>query len=99
MHEHRAAPPKVAESARSREEGAGDYRVREDLSRDDSRVHEFMQWDGTIITDSGLPLFSLEGLRTMSETASRSALISDGSKAIFTAESVMQIERNLVVPT
>ncbi len=71
-------------------------RPGDELIRDLGGLHDFMQWDGPILTDSGgFQVFSLEGLRTVSEdgVAFRSHL--DGSKHAFTPESVMQIERNL----
>src|SRR5260370_38554077 len=43
-------------------------RPGDELIRDFGGLHEFMQWDGPILTDSGgFQVFSLEGLRTVSE--------------------------------
>src|SRR5688572_16416230 len=59
-------------------------------------LHRFMGWDGPILTDSGgFQVFSLEGLRTVSEDGVEFRSHIDGSKHVFTPESVMQIERNL----
>jgi queuine tRNA-ribosyltransferase len=59
-------------------------------------LHEFMRWDGPILTDSGgFQVFSLEGLRTVDEEGVEFRSHLDGSKRRFTPESVMRIERNL----
>jgi queuine tRNA-ribosyltransferase len=59
-------------------------------------LHEFMSWDGPILTDSGgFQVFSLEGLRTVDEDGVDFRSHIDGSKRRFTPESVMRIERNL----
>jgi len=59
-------------------------------------LHEFMRWDGPILTDSGgFQVFSLEGLRTVDEDGVDFRSHIDGSRRRFTAESVMRIERNL----
>jgi queuine tRNA-ribosyltransferase len=55
-----------------------------------------MGWDGPILTDSGgFQVFSLEGLRSVSEDGVEFRSHIDGSLHMFTPESVMQIERNL----
>lgn len=59
-------------------------------------LHTFMGWDGPILTDSGgFQVFSLETLRTVTEEHVEFRSHIDGSKRVFTPESVMQIERNL----
>lgn len=59
-------------------------------------LHDFMRWDGPILTDSGgFQVFSLEGLRTVEEDGVDFRSHIDGSKRRFTPESVMRIERNL----
>ena len=59
-------------------------------------LHRFMGWSGPILTDSGgFQVFSLEGLRTVSEDGVEFRSHIDGSKRFFTPELVMQIERNL----
>jgi queuine tRNA-ribosyltransferase len=66
------------------------------LIRDLGGLHRFMGWDGPILTDSGgFQVFSLEGLRTVSEDGVEFRSHLDGSKRVFTPESVMAIERNL----
>jgi queuine tRNA-ribosyltransferase len=67
-----------------------------ELIRDFGGLHPFMGWDGPILTDSGgFQVFSLEGLRTVSEEGVEFRSHIDGSLHAFTPESVMQIERNL----
>ena len=71
-------------------------RPGDELIRDFGGLHRFMQWDGPILTDSGgFQVFSLEGLRTVSEEGVEFRSHLDGSTHVFTPESVMEIERNL----
>ncbi|HWH51621.1 MAG TPA: tRNA guanosine(34) transglycosylase Tgt [Gemmatimonadaceae bacterium] len=71
-------------------------RPGDELIRDLGGLHEFMQWSGPILTDSGgFQVFSLEGLRTVSENGVEFRSHLDGSLHLFTPERVMQIERNL----
>jgi queuine tRNA-ribosyltransferase len=71
-------------------------RPGDELIRDFGGLHPFMGWDGPILTDSGgFQVFSLEGLRTVSEEGVEFRSHLDGSRHVFTPESVMQIERNL----
>ena len=71
-------------------------RPGDELIRDLGGLHRFMQWDGPILTDSGgFQVFSLEGLRTVSEDGVQFRSHIDGSLHTFTPESVMQIEHNL----
>ena len=71
-------------------------RPGDELIRDFGGLHQFMAWDGPILTDSGgFQVFSLEGLRTVSEDGVEFRSHIDGSQHAFTPESVMQIERNL----
>ena len=66
-------------------------RPGDELIRDFGGLHEFMGWDGPILTDSGgFQVFSLEGLRTVSEDGVEFRSHIDGSKHVFTPESVMQ---------
>lgn len=59
-------------------------------------LHAFMAWNGPILTDSGgFQVFSLETLRTVSEDGVEFRSHIDGSRRVFTPESVMQIERQL----
>jgi queuine tRNA-ribosyltransferase len=71
-------------------------RPGDEVIRDFGGLHSFMAWDGPILTDSGgFQVFSLEGLRTVSEDGVEFRSHIDGSLHMFTPESVMQIERNL----
>jgi queuine tRNA-ribosyltransferase len=71
-------------------------RPGDELVRDMGGLHEFMQWHGPILTDSGgFQVFSLEGLRTIDEDGVDFRSHIDGSLRRFTPERVMQIERNL----
>jgi queuine tRNA-ribosyltransferase len=71
-------------------------RPGDELVREMGGLHEFMQWPGPILTDSGgFQVFSLEGLRKVSEEGVEFQSHIDGSRRFFTPEFVMQIERNL----
>jgi queuine tRNA-ribosyltransferase len=71
-------------------------RPGDELVRELGGLHEFMRWDGPILTDSGgFQVFSLEGLRTIDEDGVDFRSHIDGSSRRFTPESVMRIERNL----
>ncbi|CAN5173523.1 tRNA guanosine(34) transglycosylase Tgt [soil metagenome] len=71
-------------------------RPGDELVRELGGLHEFMQWNGPILTDSGgFQVFSLEGLRDIEEDGVDFRSHIDGSKRRFTPESVMRIERNL----
>ena len=71
-------------------------RPGDELVRELGGLHEFMHWDGPILTDSGgFQVFSLEGLRTVDEDGVDFRSHLDGSMRRFTPESVMRIERNL----
>ena len=71
-------------------------RPGDDLVREMGGLHEFMGWDGPILTDSGgFQVFSLEGLRTIDEDGVDFRSHIDGSKRRFTPEAVIRVERNL----
>ena len=71
-------------------------RPGDELIRELGGLHEFMQWSGPILTDSGgFQVFSLEGLRDIDEDGVDFRSHIDGSKRRFTPETVMRIERNL----
>jgi queuine tRNA-ribosyltransferase len=71
-------------------------RPGDELIRELGGLHEFMRWDGPMLTDSGgFQVFSLEGLRTIDEGGVDFRSHIDGSLRRFTPESVMRIERNL----
>lgn len=59
-------------------------------------LHRFMDWDRPILTDSGgFQVFSLAGLRTISEEGVTFQSHIDGSRHLFTPEKVVAIQRNL----
>ncbi|HXV18149.1 MAG TPA: tRNA guanosine(34) transglycosylase Tgt [Gemmatimonadaceae bacterium] len=71
-------------------------RPGDELVKEMGGLHEFMQWSGPILTDSGgFQVFSLAGLRKVSEEGVEFQSHIDGSRRFFTPETVMQIERNL----
>ena len=71
-------------------------RPGDELVKEMGGLHKFMQWSGPILTDSGgFQVFSLEGLRKVSEEGVEFQSHIDGSRRFFSPESVMQIERNL----
>ncbi len=59
-------------------------------------LHRFMQWDRPILTDSGgFQVFSLAPLRSVSDDGVTFRSPLDGSEHTFTAERVLQIQRDL----
>lgn len=59
-------------------------------------LHKFIHWDRPILTDSGgFQVFSLSGLRKISEEGVLFSSHIDGSKHFFTPEKVISIQRNL----
>ena len=57
-------------------------------------LHNFMNWDRPILTDSGgFQVFSLQELRKISETGVRFKSHIDGSMHVFTPESVVDTQR------
>ena len=71
-------------------------RPGDELVKEMGGLHDFMKWSGPILTDSGgFHVFSLAGLRKVSEEGVEFQSHIDGSRRFFTPESVMQIERNL----
>ena len=57
-------------------------------------LHKFNGWDGPILTDSGgFQVFSLTGIRKLTEEGCTFQSHIDGSRHIFTPEKVMDIER------
>ncbi len=71
-------------------------RPGDELVRELGGLHSFMQWDGPILTDSGgFQVFSLATLRKVSEDGVEFRSHVNGSRLLFTPESVMAIERNL----
>ena len=71
-------------------------RPGDELVKEMGGLHKFMQWNGPILTDSGgFQVFSLEGLRKVSEEGVEFQSHIDGSRRFFSPETVMQSERNL----
>jgi len=59
-------------------------------------LHDFMHWDGPILTDSGgFQVFSLGHLRKLSEEGAAFKSHLDGSAHLLTPEKVMQVEAEL----
>ncbi len=59
-------------------------------------LHNFSAWDKPILTDSGgFQVFSLSSLRKIREEGVEFRSHLDGSKHVFTPESVIKIQRNL----
>ena len=57
-------------------------------------LHQFMNWDKPILTDSGgYQVFSLSGTRKLTEEGAMFQSHIDGSKHLFTPEIVMDIQR------
>ena len=72
------------------------FRPGDELIKESGGLHNFMKWDKPILTDSGgFQVFSLSALRKISEEGVEFTSELDGSKHMFTPESVMQIEENL----
>ena len=71
-------------------------RPGDELVRDMGGLHRFMRWDGPILTDSGgFQVFSLSGIRKLSEDGVEFASHIDGSRHFFSPEKVMRIQENL----
>ncbi len=71
-------------------------RPGEELIARSGGLGRFQGWDGALLTDSGgFQVFSLAGLRRIGEDGVQFQSHLDGSKHVFTSESVMQIERDL----
>lgn len=59
-------------------------------------LHQFMQWDRPILTDSGgYQVFSLSRLRKLTEEGVRFQSHLDGSPVFLTPESVLEIQRSI----
>lgn len=59
-------------------------------------LHQFMRWDGPILTDSGgFQVFSLARLRRVTDEGVTFQSPFDGSEHLFTPERVLQIQRQL----
>ena len=64
--------------------------------RDMGGLHKFMRWDGPMLTDSGgFQVFSLAGCRKLKEEGCHFQSHIDGSRHLFTPESVIDTERTI----
>ena len=71
-------------------------RTGDKLIKEYGGLHQFMNWDKPILTDSGgFQVFSLSGIRKLREEGAEFRSHIDGSKHIFTPEKVMDIERTI----
>ena len=71
-------------------------RPGEKLVKEAGGLHQFMNWDKPILTDSGgFQVFSLGPLRKITEEGVEFKSYLDGSKHFLSPESVMQIENDL----
>ena len=67
-----------------------------ELIKEAGGLHNFMRWDRPILTDSGgFQVFSLSALRKIKEEGVEFHSHLDGSKHVFTPESVMKTEEDL----
>ncbi len=71
-------------------------RPGEKLVREAGGLHNFIGWNGSILTDSGgFQVFSLSDLRNLTKDGVEFRSHIDGSKHMFTPERVIQIELDL----
>ncbi|MGI5921476.1 MAG: tRNA guanosine(34) transglycosylase Tgt [Syntrophomonadaceae bacterium] len=71
-------------------------RPGEDLVARAGGLHKFMNWQQSVLTDSGgFQVFSLQGLRKISDEGVYFNSHIDGSRHFFTPEKVMEIEEKL----
>jgi len=67
-----------------------------EVMREAGGLHPFMRWEGPILTDSGgFQVFSLGDLRKLKEEGAEFRSHLDGSRHLFTPESVVEIQRAL----
>ncbi len=71
-------------------------RPGEQLVKQGGGLHEFMKWDGAVLTDSGgFQVFSLADLRKITDEGVQFRSHIDGSPRFFSPETVMEIENAL----
>ena len=71
-------------------------RPGQDIVKEAGGLHSFMNWDRPILTDcGGFQVFSLSDLRKITEDGVQFKSHLDGSKHMFTPESVIKIENDL----
>jgi len=67
-----------------------------DLIKEAGGLHKFIDWDGTIITDSGgYQVFSVKDLKKVSDEGVKFTSHIDGKKHLFTPEKVIEIQEAL----
>jgi queuine tRNA-ribosyltransferase len=67
-----------------------------EIIRDHGGLHEFMHWDGPILTDSGgFQVFSLAEMRKISEEGVKFRSPVDGDEVFLTPEKSMQVQHDL----
>jgi queuine tRNA-ribosyltransferase len=67
-----------------------------DIIKQHGDLHDFMHWQGPILTDSGgFQVFSLAKMRKISEQGVEFQSPIDGAKVMLTPESSMQVQREL----
>lgn len=67
-----------------------------DIIEEAGGLHEFMRWNGPILTDSGgYQIYSLSDNRELKEKGAHFKSHLDGSKHLFTPENVVEIQRVL----
>jgi queuine tRNA-ribosyltransferase len=67
-----------------------------DLMKQAGGLHKFMAWDKPILTDSGgYQVYSLKGMRKITEEGVKFQSHVDGSRHFFSPESVMDIQRTI----
>ncbi len=71
-------------------------RPGDDIIRAQGGLHKFMSWDGPILTDSGgFQIFSLAGLRKITEDGVTFSSHVDGRRIFMSPEDCMRIQANL----
>jgi len=71
-------------------------RPKMDIMERAGGLHKFMNWDGPILTDSGgYQVYSLGDMRKITEKGVTFRSHIDGSKHVFTPESVMDVQRTI----
>lgn len=67
-----------------------------DVMKEAGGLHRFMDWKGALLTDSGgFQVFSLSGLRKLTEDGVQFQSHIDGAKMMLTPELCMQIQRTI----
>jgi queuine tRNA-ribosyltransferase len=67
-----------------------------DIIEEAGGLHKFNGWDGPILTDSGgYQVFSLGDIRKLSEEGAKFQSHIDGSRHLFTPESVIDVQRKI----